>query len=250
MNKALIKNILSHIYAFIVLLLLWTLLHTYVGETMVPSPLEVLKTSINLLQTDFYLHILYSIYRIIISIGISILIGVPIGIFIGMNKIANQIISPIIYLIYPIPKIAFLPIFMILFGIGEKSKIILMITIILFQMLIVTRDSVLQIDETVLMSAKIMKFSNLNLCFDVIIPAILPKLFSALRISVGISISALFFSENYATKYGIGYFIMNSWSMVDYKEMFVGVVALSLMALAIYKVIDLLEKITCPWNNQ
>lgn len=249
MNKSLIKNTLSYIYAVIVILFLWNMLHVYVGENMVPSPLEVLKISESLMKTDFYLHILYSFYRVIVSIGTSILIGVPFGILIGMNKTMRAIISPIIYLIYPIPKIAFLPIFMVLFGIGDKSKIILMVTIILFQILIATRDSALQIDETVLMAAKIMKFNKFNLCIEVVFPSILPKLFSSLRVSVGIAISALFFSENYATKYGIGYFIMNSWSMVDYKEMFFGIVVLSLMALVIYKIIDLLEKLLCPWKN-
>jgi ABC-type nitrate/sulfonate/bicarbonate transport system permease component len=68
-----------------------------------------------------------------------------------------------------------------------------------------------------------------------------------LRVSIGIAISALFFSENYATKYGIGYYIMNAWSMVDYKGMFAGVLALSIMSLIIFKIIDLLEKKICPW---
>lgn len=249
MNKGLVKNIISYIYALIYILLLWNILHIYVGGNMVPSPLDVLKVSDKLIQSNFYLHILYSFYRIMLSIGISILIGVPTGMFIGMNKTARNIISPIIYLLYPIPKIAFLPIFMVLFGIGDKSKIILMVTIIVFQIIIATRDSVLQIDDTILMSAKIMKFNNFDLCFEVVFPSILPKLFSSIRVSIGIAISALFFSENYATQYGIGYFIMNSWSMVDYKEMFLGVIVLSIMALFIYKIIDLVEKIVCPWNN-
>ncbi|MGG7076576.1 ABC transporter permease [Clostridium sardiniense] len=248
MNKGFVKEFISYIYAVLIIIIFWQMLHLYVGEEMVPSISQTFKAFINLANTDFYMHILYSFYRISVSVLISIIIGVPTGIILGTNKLAKRILSPVIYLIYPIPKIAFLPIFMVLFGIGDRSKIILMVTIIVFQIIIATRDAVLQIDKTILISAKIMNFNKFDLLCHVILPSIAPKLFSAIRISIGISISALFFSENYATKYGIGYFIMNSWSMVDYKEMFVGVIALSLMSLVIYKFIDLLEKRLCAWS--
>ena len=248
MINRLSKNVYYNIYGILSILFIWTMLHIYVGENMVPSPAKVLETFINMPKRNIYLHIGYSFYRIISSVILAILIGIPIGILIGINKKVRNILSPIIYLLYPIPKIAFLPIFMVLFGIGDKSKILLMITIIIFQIIISTRDAVLQIDDNILIASKLMKFNILNVCYHVIFPSIAPKLFSALRISIGISISALFFSENYATKYGIGYFIMNSWSMVDYNEMFVGIIILSIISLLIYKTIDFIEKIVCPWN--
>lgn len=93
-----------------------------------------------------------------------------------------------------------------------------------------------------------MKLNFFDTITKVILPSIAPKIFSALRVSIGIAISALFFSKNYATKYGIEYFIMNSWSMVDYKGMFAGIIALSIMSLVIFKIIDLLEKKICPWK--
>ena len=193
-------------------------------------------------------HILYSLYRILGAIFVSLIIGIPLGILIGRSVLFDKIISPIVYLLYPIPKIAFLPIFMVMFGIGDKSKIILMVTIIVFQILIVTRDAVNEIDNDVLISAKVMKFSKVDTITKVILPSIAPKIFSSLRVSIGIAISALFFSENYATKYGLGYYIMNSWSMVDYKGMFAGILALSIMSLIIFKIIDLLETKICPWK--
>lgn len=243
------KNIISNIYAVLVIIILWQALHMYLGENMVPSFIQTIEAFSKMNKYEFTMHLIYSMYRIISAVAISMAIGVPLGILIGMNKKIYNILSPIIYILYPIPKIAFLPIFMVLFGIGDKSKIILMTTIIVFQILIATRDAVLQIDNNILISAKIMKFNAVDLCIDIILPAICTNLFSAIRISIGIAISALFFSENYATKYGIGYFIMNSWSMVDYKEMFVGVLGLSIMSLFLYKIIDFLEYVVCPWNR-
>lgn len=247
MIKNILFKLLKSLYGVIIVLILWCILSALIGTNMVPTPKTSIIELIRLLQNDFLYHMLYSLYRILSSILISLGVGLPLGILLGRSNLVDKIISPAIYLLYPIPKIAFLPIFMVMFGIGDKSKIILMVTIIVFQILIVTRDAVKEIDKDVLISAKVMKFNRIDRITKVILPSISPKVFSALRVSIGIAISALFFSENYATKYGIGYFIMNSWSMVDYKGMFAGVLALSIMSLLIFKIIDLLEKKICPW---
>ncbi len=65
--------------------------------------------------------------------------------------------------------------------------------------------------------------------------------------SIGVSIATLFFSENFATTYGIGYFIMNCWVMADYVQMFAGILAMSLMGVLLFKAIDFMEKKLCPW---
>ncbi|WP_066891867.1 ABC transporter permease [Clostridium nigeriense] len=247
MIKNIFIKVLKSFYGVIIVLILWYILSAIIGTNMVPTPKMSIIELVRLLQNDFLYHILYSLYRILGSILISLVIGIPIGIILGRSNLVDKIISPAIYLLYPIPKIAFLPIFMVMFGIGDKSKIILMVTIIVFQILIVTRDAVKEIDKDILISAKVMKFNKFDTITKVILPSILPKVFSALRVSIGIAISALFFSENYATKYGIGYFIMNSWAMVDYKGMFAGVLALSIMSLIIFKIIDILEKKICSW---
>ena len=244
-----IKKIITPLYGIAMIVILWWGLSFAIGSNMVPTPYDTLKELVKLFQQNFLFHIIYSFYRIMSSIAMSLLIGIPIGILLGVNKYIDNIISPITYLLYPIPKIAFLPIFMVVFGIGDKSKIILMITIIIFQIIIVTKDGVKEIDKDILISAKVMHFNGIDMITKVILPAILPKVFSALRVSIGIAISALFFSENYATRYGLGYFIMNSWSMIDYKGMFAGVLALSIMSLIIFKVIDYLEKKICLWNS-
>jgi NitT/TauT family transport system permease protein len=83
----------------------------------------------------------------------------------------------------------------------------------------------------------------------VIVPAVLPDLFTSLRISVGTSISVLFFAENFATRFGIGYFIVDSWLKLDYVAMFAGIVAIALMGLALFGFLDFLEKKICKWHQ-
>ncbi len=112
-----IKKIVTPLYGIAMIVILWWILSFVIGSNMVPTPYDTLKELVELFQQDFLFHIIYSFYRIMSSVTMSILIGIPIGILLGVNKYIDKIVSPITYLLYPIPKIAFLPIFMVVFGI-------------------------------------------------------------------------------------------------------------------------------------
>jgi len=243
--EKLIKN--KTLYGIIIVVIMWYVLHWSIESNVIPSPYSTVKRFIYLFPDILSRHLLASLGRIMIAIGISIIIGVPFGLWIGMNKKADSIVSPVIYILYPLPKIAFLPIFMILLGIGNTAKITLIVTIIIFQMLIGVRDGVKEIPKELFYSVISMGVSKAGMYKHLIMPAVLPRLFSALRLSLGISISTLFFAENFATTYGIGYYIMNAWIMVDYLDMFSGILALSLLGLLLLRFLDLLEKKFCPW---
>jgi NitT/TauT family transport system permease protein len=235
------------LYGLLMLLVFWYFVHIVIKSSIVPNPYETLLVFIKLIRGDLLIHLGVSMLRIIASVAISMIIGVPLGLWIGANKKADAIISPVVYILYPIPKIAFLPVLMLLFGLGNTSKIILIITIVILQIILATRDGVREIPIQLYYSVKSIGLNTLGTYLHLIIPAVLPRIFSALRISVGISISVLFFSENFATSYGMGHFIMHTWSILKYKEMFAGIVALSLMGFFIFKCIDLVEKRLCSW---
>ncbi|WP_113920682.1 ABC transporter permease [Alkalibaculum bacchi] len=235
------------LYGLLMVCAIWYGLHFIIKSNIVPSPNETVKQFVILFPQVLSVHLIASLYRIIIAILLSVLIGVPLGLWTGMSKKADAIISPIIYILYPLPKVAFLPIFMILMGIGDLSKIVLMITIIVFQILLSVRDGVKEIQKELFYSVFSLGITGLGVCKHLILPAVLPKLISALRITLGISISTLFFAENFATTYGIGYYIMNAWIMVDYLDMFSGIIGLSLLGLFLLKILDLIEKKLCPW---
>ena len=235
------------LYGVMIVIALWYLLHLAVRSPIVPGPWETTVTFFKLMTGNLLLHIGVSLYRILVAVMLSVIVGLPLGIYIGWSKRADKYLSPVVYLLYPIPKIAFLPVFLVLFGLGDASKIILIITIIFFQILLAARDGIKEITKEMVDSARSLGLGGRMLFFDLILPAVMPKMISALRISIGIGIAALFFAENYATRYGIGYFIMNSWVMVDYVAMFAGVMALSLLGILLFRLLDLLERKFCPW---
>lgn len=231
------------------MLILWFLLDVLVSSNIIPGPFETILTFGKLMVNgNLSLHIIVSTFRITAAIVISLSIGVPFGLWLGLSKRADAILSPVTYILYPIPKVAFLPLFMMLFGLGNSSKIILMISIIVFQIILTVRDGVKEIPLELHYSVKTLGLNRWQIYINLVIPAVLPKMISALRVSIGVSIATLFFSENFATSYGIGYFIMNCWVMVDYIQMFAGILAMSIMGILIFKAIDMLESKLCPWN--
>ncbi|MBN7773542.1 ABC transporter permease [Clostridium aminobutyricum] len=232
--------------AFIVLIF-WYVLHLTIGSKIIPGPYETIVTFFRLMTGTLLLHMLVSLFRITAAMVISMGIGVPLGLWMGLSERADSVLTPVAYILYPIPKVAFLPIFMVIFGLGNSSKIILIISIVVFQILLAVRDGVKEIPTELHDSVRSLGLSRWQTYTNLVFPAVLPKIISALRVSIGVCIATLFFSENFATTYGIGYFIMNCWVMVDYVQMFAGILAMSLMGILIFKVIDFMERKICPW---
>lgn len=247
MNKHISRLKLDTVYGLLILFVFWEVLHLGIQSTIIPEPYMVIKRFMNLLPGTLMTHMLASLVRIVGAIVISIIAGVALGLFTGVNDKADKLISPIIYVLYPVPKIAFLPVFMILFGLGNTSKILIVTAIIIFQIIVTTRDGVREIPKGMFYSARSLGMNKLELYRHLIIPAVMPKIITSLRISIGTSIAVLFFSENYATRYGIGYFIMNCWTFINYVDMYAGILGLSLLGYILFKVVDYAEVKLCRW---
>lgn len=235
------------IYGTIMVLFLWYCLHLFLQSTVVPGPIETIRHFFKIFYGTLSIHLITSLGRIMVAVFISLLFGVIAGLFLGMNKQFDSLFTPVVYIIYPVPKIAFLPVLMILLGLGDLPKVVLITIIIIFQIIVTTRDAVKGLSKEMFYSVRSLGMNKRQLYQHMIIPAIFPKILTALRISVGTSVAVLFFAENFATQYGIGYFIMNSWSTVDYIGMFSGILALSIMGLSLFKLIDYIESRVCAW---
>jgi len=235
------------LYGTLAVFVLWYVLHLMVGSDVIPEPIGTLATFVAILPGKLLVHVLVSLGRIIAAVFFSLIIGLAVGLWTGMNEKADMLITPVVYILYPIPKVAFLPVLMILFGLGNLPKIVLITIIIVFQIIVTTRDGVKELSKELFYSVKSLGMTKLQVYQHLILPAVLPKIITALRLSVGTSIAVLFFSENFATRYGIGYFIMNSWVSVNYKEMFSGILALSMMGMGLFKLIDYAEAKLCAW---
>lgn len=230
-------------------LLVWQLLHWALATHTIPSPAASLaylaKQPLPLL-----LHALASLARVLAAVGVSLLIAIPAGILLGTSRWAGRLLSPFVYFVYPIPKVALLPVFMLLFGLGNVSKIMLIIWIIVFQIMLSVRDGVAQVPDAYFKVMNGFRASRAHIYRYLILPAVLPPLVSGLRISIGISLASLFFAENYATSHGIGYLIMSAWARMNYEEMFCGILVMGLIGLLLFKSLDALQERYAPWAGR
>ena len=235
------------LFAASLILILWQTLSILMQHHALPAPLSVFKELIAMSNSQLIKHFLASLYRLIVSVSVSISIAVPFGMLLGRSQKINQIFAPMLYLLYPLPKVSLLPILLIFCGVGDLSKMVLIFLIIFFQILMTTRDASKGVDERYLTSVRSLGASEWDILIHVLIPACLPHIFSALRVSLGIGISVLFLTETYATNLGLGYLIMDALTRFNYVQVFAGVIAMSSMGLALFLCVDWIERRTCPW---
>lgn len=234
---------------FVLLFVLWYGMHLFIDDRIIPDPLTTLITLGQLLISgELVVHMVISLYRLTTAIGAALIIGAFSGVLIGMNKRVETLFAPFIYIMFPVPKAALLPIIFVLFGLGDLSKIVLIYLILYFQITLAVYDAVIGIPSEVFLSARTLQLSGLDLYKHVVLPAILPNIFTALRVSVGIGIAVLFFAETYATSQGLGYFIMNHWSLLNYEAMYSGIILLGALGYVIFRVIDTLREQVVKWT--
>lgn len=228
--------------------LFWQLLALILNRSILPSPFEVVPLFFRLMTGELSLHFLASAARVLTSIIISVLLAVPIGLILGQSRKLNRLISPVIAVLYPIPKIVFLPIVYVLMGISDFSKIFLISLILFFQILVVVRDEAMKLPEDLILSAKSLGAGRLGLYFFIYGPASIPGILTSIRISISTAIAVLFLAEQSLTEYGLGYFIIvKSYQILRYREMYAGILAISLLGAIFYLAIGLLEKKFCKY---
>lgn len=235
--------------AVVILLAFWQVLALILHTPALPPPGQSLISFFQIFRSNLLVHLEVSFYRIAVSLIIATVLGVPLGLFIGKNKKADDFLAPLIYLTYPIPKVVFLPLFLILMGIGNVSKIVLISLIVFYQIMVTTRDAARNLQREYVLSVQSLRATQLELYRHVYFPACLPAILTSLRLGLGTAMAVLFLVETYATREGIGFFIMDSWSSLAYDKMFAGIIAMGLMGFLLYLLLDVCEKILCAWVN-
>jgi NitT/TauT family transport system permease protein len=231
------------------LLVVWQLASMLIDKPLLPTPWEVIRAFILELPEELGRHLLVSGWRVVASVLLAVVTAVPAGLALGLSPAADRIATPVIYLLYPIPKIVFLPVILLLLGIGNVSKVFIIALILFFQMLVVVRDEAANLRPELIASVRSLGAGRRAILGFVYLPACLPAVLTSLRVSIGTAIAVLFFAESFATTSGLGYYIIvEAWGRLAYPEMYAGVLAMSLLGLTLYFIVDGMERRLCPWQ--
>lgn len=234
----------------LVLAVVWQLAAWAVRSSILPGPVEVTTVFVMALGKGLWVHMLVSGYRVVLAMLLAVILATPIGLAIGQSKRVDRLLSPTIYLTYPIPKIVLLPVVLLLLGLGDPSKIFIIWLILFYQVILVVRDASRSVRPELVESVFTLGARRLQLLRYVYFPACLPAILTALRVSAGTAIAVLFFTESFATQSGLGYYILvQGWGRLAYGEMYAGVLAMSILGLIIYVVLDQLERRACAWQS-
>lgn len=244
------KQLFVFFQGFLMLNLVWTSAYLFTETTVIPNPLLVYQKIPQAFADGIFWHIMYSLYRIFMGLILALGIGIPLGIIMAYSKIINKILYPFIYFSYPIPKTALLPVAMLLLGMRDASKITIVFLVIVFQVIVSVRDAVNGIDPSLYRVLKASGAGPFAVVRHITIPAILLPLFTSLRISLGTAVSILFFVESYGTKYGMGYYIIDAWSRIQYVDMYLGILTISVIGFLLFALVDLLSQKTSVYLKQ
>jgi ABC-type nitrate/sulfonate/bicarbonate transport system permease component len=234
----------------LVLLIIWQMISLVVHKTILPTPVKVAQVFVTELGNGLITHFLASLWRVLASMALAILLAAPAGLILGQSKRLNNLFSPMIYLLYPVPKVVLVPVVLLFLGIGDLPKITIIFLILFFQILVLVRDQAAALRPELIQSVRSLGAGRRALFRFVYLPASLPAILTALRQSVGTSIAVLYVAELFATQKGLGYYIyLNGSTLFNYPAMYAGVVAMSLLGLGLYFSVDWLERWLTPWKS-
>jgi ABC-type nitrate/sulfonate/bicarbonate transport system permease component len=237
-------------HAVLVLLIIWQMVSLVVHKIILPTPVKVAQVFVSELGNGLITHFLASLWRVLASMALAILLAAPAGLILGQSKRLNNLFSPMIYLLYPIPKVVLVPVVLLFLGIGDLPKITIIFLILFFQILVLVRDQAAALRPELIQSVRSLGAGRRALFRFVYLPASLPAILTALRQSVGTSIAVLYVAELFATQKGLGYYIyLNGSTLFNYPAMYAGVVAMSLLGLGLYFSVDWLERWLTPWKS-
>jgi NitT/TauT family transport system permease protein len=236
----------------LILLGLWEVLArvTVIDTRFFPAPSSIFGVFGQMIRSgELPTHLGISLQRIAIGFLIGAVPGVLVGLTMGLFSPVRAIIQPLIDATFPIPKIAILPLFIMIFGIGEESKYAIIATAVIYLVLINTVAGVKNIDRIYLDVGRNFHASRRMMFTDIALPGALPLVVAGLKLGMGVALLIIVSAEFVGAKSGIGYLIWTSWQIFQVEKMYVGLLVIALVGFATAIVLNALERVLVPWKQ-
>lgn len=237
------------VFAALIALAEWGTRTGWISALTLPRPSDVLATFHELYASGLlFKHLGPSLSRLAIGAAIGASAGIAAGVMIGLFSYVRSGMVPLVAALFPIPKIALLPLFVIWFGIGEGSKYALIALGTFTPMIVATYGAVDNVDRGLIRMGQSFGLSWWSIVRKIVLPGAMPGILSGLRISLAIAIILLVAAEMLGAEFGIGAYILQAGSLYDLERLFAGVVILSLLGVIVSAVISLIENRLLNWR--
>jgi ABC-type nitrate/sulfonate/bicarbonate transport system permease component len=215
-----------------------------------PAPSSVIEELVLLVQTgQLFVDIGWTLLRVVIGTLLGTIPGVILGVFLGLSPMVRAFVQPAISALYPVPKIALFPLVMLIFGIGESSKWVIVAVAVFFQVFYSTLAGVVNIDRIYLDVASNFKASRWQTFYTIAVPGALPFIFTGFQLGIGMALIVVVIAENFGTQVGVGFLIWRSWQIFEVGDMYVGLLVVALMGYCFQLLLQRLQRAIIPWKK-
>ncbi|CAN7248868.1 ABC transporter permease [Aminobacter sp. LjRoot7] len=234
----------------ILLLLLWEIASqlNVIDRRFFPPPSAIAGTAWQMVVSlEIFDHIGATLRRVSVGYVMGAIPGILLGLVLGLSQPARRVLGPIFAALYPVPKIAILPLILLIFGVGDASKFVVIAIGVFFLLLYNTMGGVMQTPQIYLDVAKNAGATRFQTFFRIALPSALPNIFTGLRLAAGSSYIIIAAAEFLGARSGVGFFIWASWQTFAVSRMFVGIVVISALGYLTILALEALERRFVPW---
>ncbi|MGD9943163.1 MAG: ABC transporter permease [Burkholderiaceae bacterium] len=215
-----------------------------------PTPSSVVAVMADMMVSgELPVHIGWTVQRVLIGFALGAVPGVLVGLAMGLSPLLRAFLKPAIAAVYPIPKIALLPLIMMIFGLGETSKWAIVAIAVFFQVVLTTAAGVVNIESIYLDVARNFKASRWQMYRTVAFPAALPFIFNGCQLGIGMALIVVIVAENFGSSAGVGFLIWRAWNVFEIRDMYVGLLVVALLGFFSQVLLGWLERLAVPWKR-
>jgi NitT/TauT family transport system permease protein len=216
-----------------------------------PAPSSIVAASVDLARSGALIaNTLISLQRLFIGLVIGGVPALVLGIAMGLSRLLRAGLGPLITATYPIPKSAILPLVLLIFGLGEESKVAMVAIGVFYPIAINATAGVLEINRIYLDVGQSFKAGRWNTFRTIALPGALPFIMTGVRLGTGLGLVLIAIAEMIGAKSGLGYMIWNAWETFAVEQMYVGLFVIAIIGFLLNFGIERLERVLIPWKAE
>jgi len=250
------QTFLAAFIAVVGFLAVWELVARFTSAKMFLPPASVIISafltsfSVPIGKYTMQMHIAISLYRVLVAFSIATVTGVFLGVFMGYSKTFEAIFKPLFEFVRPIPPLAWIPMSILWFGIGDESKWFIIFLGSFTFITVNTYDGTKNVDKTLMGAARMLGASERQVFTRVVLPSAVPYIFAGLQIAITAGWSAVVAAEMIRSDEGVGWLIVMGMSTGNTIQIMVGIVAIGAIGFILATLMSALERRLCLWNQQ
>jgi len=253
-RRALVR--ISRLWLLVAFVVMWQLVSIFGQrinpqlDVMMPPPTAVISAASDLMARGvLFTHIFDSLYRVLLAVGAATALGVPLGLAMGWSRRFRFVVDPLLEFIRPIPPLAWIPLSILWFGIGDVQIVYIIFLAAFFPIVLNSLAGARDVDPYLVRAGLSLGAGPRELFLTVVLPAALPHIFTGMRVGLGIGWMALVAGELVAAPSGLGYMINNARTLFRSDYILLGMVLIGILGLVLDYLMRQAARLAMPWHN-